>query len=58
MTCPIHWWPRDDNDKDKRKDKDKDKDKENDLVIYWISDLVTQLTVPDKLKNSNHDIEG
>ena len=27
--------------------------KTNDLVIY----LVTQLTIPDKLRNSNHDFE-
>ena len=34
----------------------------NDKCKYKIdtmfSDLVTQLTVPDKLRNSNHDIEG
>ena len=29
------------------------KTKTNDLVIY----LVTQLTIPDKLRNSNHDFE-
>ena len=27
-------------------------------AISWFSDFVTQLTIPDKLKNSNHDIEG
>ena len=44
--------------KDKNNDKDKDQDKEieSDFVIY--GDRVTQLTILDKLRNSNHDIEG
>ena len=44
-------------DKDKKKDKNKEKDKKQ-RQRHWkrFSDLVTQLTVPDKLRNSY--IEG
>ena len=40
----------------KDKDKDKYKDIEGDRAI--ISDFVTQLSLPDKLRNSNRDIKG
>ena len=37
--------------------KDRDKDIESNLVI-WKSLIVGLVTIPDKLRNSNHGIEG
>ena len=43
---------------EQQEDKDRYKNKDKDVAIKWFSDSVTHLTIPDKLRNSNHDIEG
>ena len=43
--------------KTNHQNKDKDKDIESNLVI-WKSLIVGQVTIPEKLRNSFHDIEG
>ena len=47
-----------DRDGDGHGDADADADADIERVNWWISDLVAQLTIPDKLRNLIHDIEG